>query len=210
MNDKENALLEENDIEIEDLDFDELERQLEEGLDDSLSELKFLEKDKAKISNPDNWGNAVMGVVWDQFIIQIGAVAGDDFIKENRGMTLDLRDEAHIQTTENFAESKIASHNAELDYQQRYDDWQSNFVKDENGNNVKHQTRSGKEVETLVKGAREPFDKDRPSGSAEKHTDMDHTVPAAEIIRDPAANAHMTKDEQIAFANSEATRVWKR
>ena len=33
---------------------------------------------------------------------------------------------------------------------------------------------------------------------------MDHTVSAAEIIRDPAANAHMTKDEQIAFANSDA------
>lgn len=32
---------------------------------------------------------------------------------------------------------------------------------------------------------------------------MDHTVSAAEIIRDPAANAHMTKEEQIAFANSE-------
>ena len=32
---------------------------------------------------------------------------------------------------------------------------------------------------------------------------MDHTVPAAEIIRDPAANAHMTKEEQIAFANSD-------
>lgn len=205
MNDKENALLDENDIEVdEDFDFDELERQLEEGLEDGLSELKFLEEDKAKISNPDNLGNAVMGVVWDQFIIQIGAVAGDDFIKENRGMRLDLRDEAHIQTTENFAEGKIASHNTEIDYQQRYDDWQSNFVKDENGNNVKHQSRSGKEVETLVKGAREPFDKDRPSGSAEKHTDMDHTVPAAEIIRDPAANAHMTKEEQIAFANSEA------
>ena len=33
---------------------------------------------------------------------------------------------------------------------------------------------------------------------------MDHTVSAAEIIRDPAANAHMTKGEQIAFANSDA------
>lgn len=96
MTDKENALLDENDIEIdEDFDFDELERQLEEGLEDGLSELKFLEEDKAKINNPDNLGNAVMGVVWDRFVIQIGAVAGDDFIKENRGMRLDLRDEAH-------------------------------------------------------------------------------------------------------------------
>src|SRR3712207_1440516 len=33
---------------------------------------------------------------------------------------------------------------------------------------------------------------------------MDHTVSAGEIIRDPEANAHMIKEEQIAFANSEA------
>ena len=115
-----------------------------------------------------------------------------------------MRKEAHIQTTENFAEGKIATHNTEIDYQQRYDDWQSNFVKDENGNVVTHQTRSGKEEATLVKGARKPFDEGRPTGSVENHTDMDHTVSAAEIIRDPAANAHMTKEEQIAFANSDA------
>ena len=129
MNDKKNALLEDEEVEAqsEEFDFDELERQLEEGLEDSLSDLKFLEEDKAKISNPENLGNAVMGVIWDQFVIQIGAVAGEDFIKENRGMRLDLRDEAHIQTTENFANGKIASHNTEIDYQQRYDDWQSNF-----------------------------------------------------------------------------------
>ena len=32
---------------------------------------------------------------------------------------------------------------------------------------------------------------------------MDHTISAAEIIRDPAANTHMTKEEQVKFANSE-------
>lgn len=205
MNDNENALLESEEVEAqsEEFDFDEFERQLEEGLEDGLSELEFLEEDKARISNPENLGNAVMGVVWDQFVIQIGAVAGEDFIKENRGMRLDLRDEAHIQTTENFANGKIASHNTEIDYQQRYDDWQSNFKKNESGNVETHKMRSGKEEATLVKGARKPFDKDRPRGSKEKKTDMDHTVSASEIIHDPAANAHMTKDEQIAFANSD-------
>lgn len=202
MNDKKNAVVEKNDIDEENFDFDELEKQLEAGLEDSLSELKFLEEDKAKISNPDNLGNAVMGIVWDQFVIQIGAVAGEDFIKENRGLKLDLRDEAHIQTTENFADGKIASHNTEIDYQQRYDDWQSNFKKDENGQVVKKtDKRSGKEKEVLTKGARAPFDRDRPKGSSLEH--MDHTVSAGEIIRDPAANAHMTKEEQTAFANSE-------
>lgn len=203
MNENKNAIIGDSDVE-ESFDFDDLEKQLEEGLEESISELKFLEEEKTKIGNPEYLGNAVMNVVWDQFIMQIGSVAGEDFIKENRGMKLDLRNEAHIQTTENFANGKIATHNTKIDYQQRYDDWQSNFIKDADGNVVTHQTRAGKKEATLVNGARAPYDADRPKGSAEKHTDMDHTVSAAEIIRDPAANAHMTKEEQIAFANSQA------
>ena len=103
-------------------------------------------------------------------------------------------------TSENFENGNIATHNTKIDYQKRYDDWQSNFVKDENGNVVTHTTRSGKQVATLVKGARKAFDNGRPRGSSEKNTDMDHTISAGEIIRDAAANAHMTKEEQIAFA----------
>lgn len=201
MSDKKNAIF--GEIEnIDDFDFDELEKSLENQIEDSFADLDFLEEDKKKIGNPESIGNAVIDVVWDQCIIQIGAVAGEDFIKENRGLRLDLRDEAHIQTTDNFANGKIATHNTEIDYQQRYDDWQSNFKKDENGNVIKkYDNRSGKEKEVLNKGARAAFDKDRPKGSAQEH--MDHTVSAGEIIRDPAANAHMSKEEQIAFANSD-------
>ena len=205
---KENAILDKKEQLNEDLnesfDFDELEEKLQSQLEEELADMQFLAEEKEKIGSPDNLGNVIMDVVWEQFINQVAVTAGEDFIKENRGLHLDLRKEAHIQTTENFAEGKIATHNTEIDYQQRYDDWQSNFVKDENGNVVTHQTRSGKEEATLVKGARKPFDEGRPTGSVENHTDMDHTVSAAEIIRDPAANAHMTKDEQIAFANSDA------
>lgn len=205
---KENAILDKKEQLNEDLtdsfDFDELEEKLQSQLEEELADMQFLAEEKEKIGNPDNLGNVIMDVVWEQFINQVAVTAGEDFIKENRGLHLDLRKEAHIQTTENFADGKLAIHNTEIDYQQRYDDWQSNFVKDENGNVVTHQTRSGKEEATLVKGARKPFDEGRPTGSVENHTDMDHTVSAAEIIRDPAANAHMTKDEQIAFANSDA------
>lgn len=206
---KENAVLDKkeqmmNEDLTESFDFDELEEKLQSQLEEELADMQFLAEEKEKIGNPDNLGNVIMDVVWEQFINQVAVTAGEDFIKENRGLHLDLRKEAHIQTTENFADGKIATHNTEIDYQQRYDDWQSNFVKDENGNVVTHQTRSGKEEATLVKGARKPFDEGRPTGSVENHTDMDHTVSAAEIIRDPAANAHMTKDEQIAFANSDA------
>lgn len=205
---KENALLDEKQELSEDLadfiGFDELQEKLQNQLEDEITELEFLADEKEKIGNPESLGNVIMEVVWEQFMNQIAVTAGEDFIKENNGLKLDLRNEAHIQTTENFANGKIASHNTKIDYQERYDDWQSNFIKDENGNVVTHTTRSGKKEATLVKGARKPFDDGRPSGSAEKHTDMDHTVSAAEIIRDPAANTHMTKEEQIAFANSGA------
>lgn len=205
---KENAVLDKkeqlNEDLVESFDFDELEEKLQSQLEEELADMQFLAEEKEKIGNPDNLGNVIMDVVWEQFLNQVAVTAGEDFIKENRGLHLDLRKEAHIQTTENFAEGKIATHNTEIDYQQRYDDWQSNFVKDENGNVVTHQTRSGKEEATLVKSARKPFDEGRPTGSVENHTDMDHTVPAAEINRDPAANAHMTKEEHIAFANSDA------
>lgn len=205
---KANAILDKEDKLNEELtesfDFDELEEKLQAQLEEELADLQFLAEEKEKIGSPDNLGNVIMDVVWEQFMNQVAVTAGEDFIKENHGLHLDLRKEAHIQTTENFAEGKIAAHNTEINYQERYDAWQSNFKKDENGNIVTHKTRSGKDEATLVKDARKPFDEERPRGSVEKHMDMDHTVPAAEIIKDPAANAHMTKDEQIAFANSDA------
>lgn len=190
-------------VEIEETDLDELEVILQNQLEETIADFDLLKEEREKIGNPDNLGETIKGVVWQQFCDQIATVAGEDFIKENRDMTLDLRDSAHIQTTENFANGKLAKHNTEIDYQERYDSWQENFQKDANGNVIMHDTRTGKKEETLVKGARDPFDKDRPSGSVEKNTDMDHTVPAGEIIRDPEANAHLSKEEQINFANSD-------
>ena len=183
---------------------EELESKLYEELEENSSELEQIKEDFDKIGNPDALGEVITNVVWEQFINQIAGTAGEDFIEENRGLTLDLRKEAHIQTTEAFAKGQIAKHNTEIDYQQRYDDWQSKLKKDGNGNVETHMTRSGKEEATLAPDARKPFDKGRPTGSKEKKTAMDHTIPAAEIIRDPAANAHLTKEEQIAFANGDA------
>lgn len=191
-------------FDAEDMDFAQLESQLEVELDSQMEDLKVLEEEHDKIGNPATIGETVKNVVWEQFINQVGVIAGEDFIRENRGLTLDLRDSAHIQTTENFEKGKIATHNDKIDYQKRYDDWQANFQHDENGDVKTHQTRTGKQEATLVNGARKPFDEGRPTGSVERGTDMDHTVSAGEIIRDPAANAHLSKEEQIAFANSEA------
>ena len=132
----ENAIL--NAEELDDLDEDlsyleELEEELQEQLDFEISEFEFIKKEKEKIGSPEALGETIKGVIWEQVMNQVAIVAGEDFIKENRGMTLDLRDEAHIQTTENFENGKIAKHNTEIDYQERFDEWQSNFQKNEDG-----------------------------------------------------------------------------
>lgn len=218
---KENACLDEkqgiSEDEKDSFDFDELEEKLQSQLEVELADLEFLIDEKEKIGNPDNLGNVIMDVVWEQFVNQIAVTAGEDFIKENNGLKLDLRNEAHIQTTENFANGNVATHNTKIDYQERHDSWQSNFQKDPNTEHKtsnfrynedqlvweKHDTRSDSWKKVLNKGARDDFDKGRPTGKETNNTNMDHTVSAAEIIRDPAANAHMTKEEQVSFANSE-------
>lgn len=183
-------------------DFDELEKALEQELDAKTLDLELATKDREKIGNPISLAEATGNVAWEQFMNLVGPYVGEDFVKENRGLTLDLRDDAHIQTAENFAKGIFPSRNKEI-YKKRYEDWQANFQKDENNNIKINSTRMGTQEAILVKGARDLFDKDRPKGSVEKGTDMDHTVSAGEIIRDPAANAFLTKKEQIAFANSE-------
>ena len=200
---RENEMLPSGDLQNEMLSLDELEAKLYGELEGQLSGLEFLEKEREKISDPEGLGETIGSAVWEQFMLQIGSIAGEDFIEENRGNTLDLRDKAHIQTTENFKNGMIASHNEYIDYQQRYDDWQSNLEKDTNGNIKKHETRSGKMEANLVRGARADFDKGRPIGNVEKGIDMDHTISAGEIIRDAHTNAHLSKEEQIAFANSD-------
>ena len=218
---KENAIINDEDIldeeSTESFDFDELEKKLQSQLEEELADMQFLAEEKEKIGNPDNLGNVIMDVVWEQFINQVAVVAGEDFIEENRGLKLDLRKEAHIQSTENFANGKIATHNTEIDYKKRYDDWQSNFQKDPNIEHKKsnyrynedqqvwekHDPRSNSWKKVLNEDARADFDKGRPTGKNTANTNMDHTVSAGEIIRDPAANAHMTREEQIGFANSE-------
>lgn len=198
-----NAVLEITEIDNDDsFDFNELEAKLQNDLDSQVSELEFLKEEKDKIGNPENLGNTIMNVVWEQFLNQIATTAGEDFIKENRGLTLDLRDEAHIQTTENFEKGKIAKHNDKIDYQKRYDDYQDSFQKDENGDiKTKYDKRSNTDKKVLKEDARKPFDENRDKGSAA--VNKDHTVSAAEIIRDPEANAHLDKREQIDFANGD-------
>ena len=201
----ENELFELQTTEL-DIDYEQLlglESSLENNLKDIVEHIDQLDIDRDKLQNNEYLQESIENIVWEQVQLQVAAQIGEEFIKDNRGQTLDLRKEAHIQTAENFEKGKVATHNRDVDYQERYDTWQNNFVKDDLGNIKTHSTRSGKIVNTLTKDARKPFDAGRPTGSKEKGTQMDHTVSAGEIIRDPKANAFLTKEEQIAFANSE-------
>lgn len=195
---KKNAIVEEKKEYSEDsFDFDELEERLQSQLELELSELDFLESEKEKIGSLDNLGETIKNVIWEQFINQIAVTAGEDFIKENNNLTLDLRDEAHIQTTGNFENGKIAKHNTKINYQERYDGWQNSFQKDENGN-IKTKN-DGKKI--LTKDARKAYDEGREKGSATIH--KDHTISAAEITRDSEAATHLSKEEKVKFANSD-------
>ena len=203
-NENELLALQLSDIEFEYDQLLNLENSLENNLKDLIKDIEKIDLDREKLQNSEYLQESIENIVWEQVQLQIAAQIGDEFIKENNGQTLDLRKEAHIQTAENFEKGKFATHNRDVNYQERYDTWQNNFVKDDLGNIQTHSTRSGKIVNTLTKEARKPFDTGRPTGSKEKGTQMDHTVSAGEIIRDPKANAFLTKEEQIAFANSKA------
>ena len=189
--------------------FEKLDEQaeiLENEIKLSLQELEELNKQQAEIGTPDGLGKTLMNTVWEQFELQLAVQAGEDFIKGNKWQTLDLSDDAHIQTTENFEKGKIATHNTKIDYQERYEQFESQFQHNEDGSRkmqVDH--RTGQEKAVLEKGARERFDRGRPMGSKTVH--KDHTIPAAEIARDAAANAHLSWEEQEKFANSETNLV---
>ena len=202
----ENDLLE---LQVNDLDFDyeellQLESSLESNLKDVIEHIDQLDIDREKLQNNEYLQESIENIVWEQVQLQVAAQIGEEFIIDNHDQTLDLRKEAHIQTAENFEKGKFITHNADRSiYEERYKDWQEKFERDEFGNIRTHTTRSGKTVNTIKKDAREFLDKNRPKGSKEKGTDMDHTISAGEIIRDSKVNAFMEEDQQYAFANSD-------
>ena len=190
-----------------DIDYEQLldlESSLEDNLKDIAEHINQLDIDRDKLQNNEYLQESIENIVWEQVQLQLAAQIGEEFIKDNNGQTLDLKKEAHIQTAENFEKGKFITHNADRSiYEDRYKDWQEKFERDEFGIIRTHTTRSGKTVNTIKKDAREFLDKNRPKGSKEKGTDMDHTISAGEIIRDSKVNAFMDEDQQYAFANSD-------
>lgn len=220
---KENATLiteyRKENLSFEGLSFEELDEKIEDKLRKDLEDLDFLYQEREKINNPEHLGTVIQDIVWEQFVNQMAVSAGEDFIRENRGLHLDLSNDAHIQTVENFEKGKIASHNPYIDFQKRYDDYQNNFRKDPLDPNMpksryryneelqvqeKLDSRSGKFQKVLKSSeVRKDFDKGRPVGNMSKNIHADHTVSVGEILRDPEANTYLSKEQQIEFANSE-------
>ena len=77
MNDNKKQLEEWAKLDTDSIDFDDLESKLDSELEEQMADLEGLEADREKIGNPDTIGHTVMNVVWEQFINQVGVVAGE-------------------------------------------------------------------------------------------------------------------------------------
>lgn len=199
---------------FDDINLNTLEEELEQQLDTELDDLTFFEEEKEKIGNPDALGETVLNVVWEQFINQIAVTAGEDFIAENHGLHLDLRNDAHIQTSQNFAAGKIATHNyksrteLEENYQRFKDTPHNKFRKKyvdpqadkvlpcagklkKNGIDTVKDIYTGRQISTqtkLANGKQNPLAAQR-----------EHVKPSAELYQDPSL--------QMAYGNKELAAI---
>ncbi|WP_314817766.1 cation diffusion facilitator family transporter [Capnocytophaga gingivalis] len=193
---------------------DELEAKLSNDLEGQLSGLEFLEKEREKIGNPEGLGATIESAIWEQFRLQIGYVAGEDFISENRGNTLDLRDEAHIQTSENFKEGKIATHNyhSKEQLEQNYDRYKNTTHKefrkeyvdpgmDETLERAGSLYNKGKEtVKDIYTGRQIPTKTKLEDGKNNPNAaQREHVKPSAEVYKNESL--------QMAYGNEELAEV---
>jgi hypothetical protein len=180
-------------LQSSEIDFDyeqllEIENSLENNLKDVVEHIEQLDIDREKLQNNEYLQESIENIVWEQVQLQLAAQIGEEFIKDNNGQTLDLRKDAHIQTAENFEKGKLATHNRDVDYQERYTRWQDNFTTNKKGERV------------LKSDAREFFDKGRDKGSGAVH--KDHTVSIKEQLNDIDMSTFFSKEEVKEFANS--------
>ena len=180
-------------LQSSEIDFDyeqllEIENSLENNLKDVVEHIEQVDIDREKLQNNEYLQESIENIVWEQVQLQLAAQIGEEFIKDNNGQTLDLRKDAHIQTAENFEKGKLATHNRDVDYKERYDRWQDNFTTNKKGERV------------LKTDAREFFDKGRDKGSGAVH--KDHTVSIKEQLNDIEMSTFFSKEEVKEFANS--------
>lgn len=194
----------------ESFDFDELEKALEQELDAKTLDLELATKDREKIGDPISLAEATGNVAWEQFMNLVGPYVGEDFFKENRGLTLDLRDDAHIQTAENFAKGKIAKHNykskemLEENYKRYKDTPHSKFRKefvDPKMNSTlprvgKLKDQGIKTVTDIYTGRQISTQTRLEDGSQNPNAaQREHVIPSAKLYKDPSLQMANTSDE---------------
>lgn len=235
------AILDAMEFEADGVVLDDLEQNLQMELDLKLEDLNFLMQEREHINNPDHLGETVLNVIWEQVMTQIPAVAADDFIEANGGLTLDLRNEAHILTVENFEQGKMPTHNSKEKYQQRYREYRDDFQTDPDAevkmsSNMRYNeetktyerydkgkgswvgktryneetkvwedwdSRSGSWKKKLAADARDKFDTRTAAQKGSASVAKDHTISAAEQIRDTEAAAYVDRETRQNFAKSD-------
>lgn len=203
--------------EIEETDLDELETILQNQLEETIVDFDLLKEEREKIGNPDNLGNTIKEVVWEQFINQIASKAGEDFIKENNGLTLDLSDGAHIQTPDNFAKGKIANHNSISRDQlkenyERFKNKPHKEFRDEYVDPGMDETliRAGElkkrgvdTVTDIYTGKQIPTETKLENGENNpKAAQREHVKPSAELYQDPSLQMANTNEELAGIINN--------
>ena len=177
----------------------QIAESIEEQLNKALSQKKFLEEEELKIASPEALGSTIMGVVWEQFMIQLASTTGMEYKDANGNLLYNISKEDLYLTPEDFDQGKLPDRNPEIQkIEERYKTYNQGFEKNELGEKVFNKGGQAK----LKKDARSSFDKGRPQGS--KTVQKDHTISVGEILRDPEINAFVDRDAQIQFANSEA------
>ena len=147
---------------------------------------------------------------------QVSNIAGEEFIKENGGMTLNLRDEAHIQTAENFQNGKIATHNyiSKENLEYNYDrskntphsEFRENYVDggmnktlkragelNKKGTKTVPDIYTGRKISTMTK-----LENGKNNLEAAQR---EHVISSAEMYKDPSLQMSNTDEELAAIIN---------
>ncbi len=175
-----------NDASIIDVDYEEIDNELHNEIEKNLERIKNLIAEREKISDGKKLIDSISQIVWEQFILQLGATAGEDFIKENSNLKLSLKKSDHYLDSESFAKGEMPKHNlsnAEK-YRTRYENHKKDFKNDSQNAGI---------------------DRDRyykSKGGVPEGMSKDHIIPLSEIIKDPEMSTYVDFPDKKKFANS--------
>ena len=199
-----------------DINLDEL-GSLGAEIGGDLTDLAGIIENRDHISNPDALGETVMNVVWEQFMNQVAVIAGEDFIKENGDMKLDLSDDAHIQTSEDFAKGKLATHNhiSKEQLEQNYNrfintphkEFRDKYVDPGMDATLKRAGELKKggvdTVKDIYNGRQIPTETKLPNGKNNpKAAQREHVTPSAGVYSNPALQMGLNNEELAAVINN--------